>query len=361
MANPKPITLEQLFRFNRGRPHQLAAISELEADIATNGYDSAMRRDRPWFSTWSQDGKQADPWPALALIKQFEGCSLQAYPDPGTGGEPWTIGWGSTRHFDGTPVKKGDQVTQTMADDMLAAEVEHKCLPALAKAIPGWAEMKPEQQAALISFAWNCGWGFYGTTGFETITKRLRERDWAQVPAALMLYVNPGSSVEAGLRRRRAAEGALWAKALPKPPEQTAKLHPTSPFSARLTPHVTLGELALGQEARRFRHQYQLDTAAELAAFLERVRIAFGSKPLIITSGYRPPEVNRAVGGASGSEHLYDAPSVGAVDFYVEDADINAVQAWCDKNWPFSLGYGAPKGFVHLGIRQGRPRVRWDY
>ena len=25
------------------------------------------------------------------------------------------------------------------------------------------------------------------------------------------------------------------------------------------------------------------------------------------------------------------------------------------------LGYGAPKGFVHLGIRQGSPRVRWDY
>jgi hypothetical protein len=37
------------------------------------------------------------------------------------------------------------------------------------------------------------------------------------------------------------------------------------------------------------------------------------------------------------------------------------VQDWCDLNWPFSLGYGAPKGFIHLGIRAGRPRVRWDY
>jgi hypothetical protein len=49
------------------------------------------------------------------------------------------------------------------------------------------------------------------------------------------------------------------------------------------------------------------------------------------------------------------------VDFYVDGADINAVQNWCDKNWPYSIGYGAPKGFVHLGIRQGRPKVRWDY
>ena len=41
--------------------------------------------------------------------------------------------------------------------------------------------------------------------------------------------------------------------------------------------------------------------------------------------------------------------------------NIDHVQDWCDQNWPYSLGYGAPKGFVHLGIRSGRPRVRWDY
>lgn len=28
----------------------------------------------------------------ITLIKEFEGCSLKAYPDPGTGGDPWTIG-----------------------------------------------------------------------------------------------------------------------------------------------------------------------------------------------------------------------------------------------------------------------------
>jgi uncharacterized protein YcbK (DUF882 family) len=122
-----------------------------------------------------------------------------------------------------------------------------------------------------------------------------------------------------------------------------------------------LGEFALDQEARRFEHQHQIDTAAELAAFLERVRVAFGGKPIVITSGYRPPAINRQVGGASGSEHLYNAPSVGAVDFFIHDADINKVQAWVDREWPYSVGYGAPKGFIHLGIRKGRPKVRWDY
>ena len=66
------------------------------------------------------------------------------------------------------------------------------------------------------------------------------------------------------------------------------------------------------------------------------------------------------MGGASNSEHIYKA-SCGAVDFYISGVHIYEVQAWCDTRWPYSLGYGAPKGFVHLGIRSGRPRVRWNY
>jgi hypothetical protein len=30
---------------------------------------------------------------ALPLVKEFKGCRLTAYPDPETGGAPWTIGW----------------------------------------------------------------------------------------------------------------------------------------------------------------------------------------------------------------------------------------------------------------------------
>jgi hypothetical protein len=58
MSNPAPITLAQLFRYYRGLQYQSAAISELEDDLKANGYDVALRRDRPWFKTWSQAGKQ---------------------------------------------------------------------------------------------------------------------------------------------------------------------------------------------------------------------------------------------------------------------------------------------------------------
>ena len=65
-------------------------------------------------------------------------------------------------------------------------------------------------KSALISFAYNLGAGFYGSSDFNTITKVLKNKEWSKVPEALKLYRNPGSNVEAGLLRRRTAEGKLW-------------------------------------------------------------------------------------------------------------------------------------------------------
>jgi hypothetical protein len=70
--------------------------------------------------------------------------------------------------------------------------------------------MAEDQRCCLISFAWNLGEDFYGGAGFDTISRRLREKDWAAVPEALLLYCDPGSSVQAGLLRRRQAEADLW-------------------------------------------------------------------------------------------------------------------------------------------------------
>jgi len=78
--------------------------------------------------------------------------------------------------------------------------------------------MHPDQRSALISFAWNLGVGFYGGEGFDTISRRLRDKDWPKVPDALCLYCNPGTAVTAGLLRRREAEGSIWSQGISQLP-----------------------------------------------------------------------------------------------------------------------------------------------
>jgi GH24 family phage-related lysozyme (muramidase) len=99
--------------------------------------------------------------------------------------------------------------TQAQADVLLIFQIKNEFLPKLSK-IPYWSEMSDGKRGALLSFAYNLGAAFYGSGDFNTITKRLKNKEWDLVPDALYLYRNPGSNVEAGLARRRKAEGKLW-------------------------------------------------------------------------------------------------------------------------------------------------------
>jgi lysozyme len=143
------------------------------------------------------------------LIKEFEGCHLNAYPDPLTGYLPITIGWGSTKDFDGKSFKLGRKITQDYADKLLIFDLENRFIPSLQK-IPYWNEMNDNQRGALLSFAYNLGAGLYNSNNFSTISRHLREKNWPAIPKTLELYRNPGSKVESGLLRRRKAEGKLW-------------------------------------------------------------------------------------------------------------------------------------------------------
>ncbi len=146
---------------------------------------------------------------ALPLVQQFEGCELSAYPDPETGAEPWTIGWGSTSYADGAPVQAGDTIGQEQADALLAGRLERDGAW-LAQRIPCWAALSSHQHAALLSFTYNCGPNCFGGNVFATLSRCLQQGELEQVPAALLLYVNPGGPSEAGLRRRRNAEAEFW-------------------------------------------------------------------------------------------------------------------------------------------------------
>jgi lysozyme len=105
----------------------------------------------------------------------------------------------------------GQTITQAEADSLLVDECLKHFLPALSK-IPHWGEMSDGKRGALLSFAYNLGAGFYGGDNFNTITRTLKNKEWDKVPDALYLYRNPGSNVEAGLARRRKAEGESWKK-----------------------------------------------------------------------------------------------------------------------------------------------------
>jgi lysozyme len=101
-------------------------------------------------------------------------------------------------------------VSPDAAELLLKECVEKDFVPKLEK-IPYWGEMSDGQRSALISFAYNLGANFYGDMdNFGSITRDLRDKNWANVPTTLLKYRNPGSSFEEGLRKRRTEEGEVW-------------------------------------------------------------------------------------------------------------------------------------------------------
>jgi GH24 family phage-related lysozyme (muramidase) len=144
--------------------------------------------------------------PAAKLIREFEGFREAAYTCPAG---VVTIGWGFTKWKD-RPVQLGETISREVADAMLSDLIETKVVPALAQTVPGWKTLPPNRQNALVSFAYNVGWHFCGSSNFVNISKVLRESNYDAVPSAMMLYINPGTPSEPGLRRRRETEGKLW-------------------------------------------------------------------------------------------------------------------------------------------------------
>jgi len=183
-------------------PHQMAAWSwawELMSPDEQSTFLDKFRADPP--------AKAALAWQQAAnLIREFEGFSEAAYVCPAG---VVTIGWGFTKWKD-RPVQLGEKISREVADGMLSDLIENKIVPALASTVPGWKTLPPNRQNALVSFAYNVGWHFCGSADFVTISKNLREGNYDAVPSAMMLYINPGTPSEPGLRRRRQAEGKLW-------------------------------------------------------------------------------------------------------------------------------------------------------
>jgi hypothetical protein len=123
----------------------------------------------------------------------------------------------------------------------------------------------------------------------------------------------------------------------------------------KLSPHFTLEEMTASQTAVRkgipnAPSAVVVDNLRRLAATLEQVRLLVG--PLTVSSGYRSPLLNKAVGGAPDSAHMIglaaDLTAKGwspqQLATVIRDSDIAFDQLIYEGTW------------VHLGLSTGAPR-----
>lgn len=198
--------LFDLIRRLKGKP-----LTQAEVDEINDALESAARPDAP-----SEPELPITPHrvsaEGVALIKRFEGCHrklpsgmIAAYPDPGTGGRPWTIGWGSTKGRDGRPIPRDARMTQAQVDDLFVRDLKSyadEVAKALGSALPRTSQA---QFDALCSWHYNTGAIFRAT-----LTAKHKAGDYAGAAREFGRWNRAGGQVLAGLTRRRAAEAAMY-------------------------------------------------------------------------------------------------------------------------------------------------------
>lgn len=147
----------------------------------------------------------------IAVIKHCETCALKAYPDPKTGGAPWTIGWGAT----GPGIERDTSWSQAQADARLTADVAEREDDAN-QAIK--MTMTQGQFDAFISILFNVGHGSPAKEGIirlknaypSTLLRKLNAGDYLGCRDEFARWVSPGTNVSHGLRKRRRMEQGLF-------------------------------------------------------------------------------------------------------------------------------------------------------
>lgn len=104
-------------------------------------------------------------------IKHDEGLRLEAYPDPVSHGEPWTIGYGSA----GPEVHQGLVWTQEQAESALASDIA-RAERALDSNMPWWRSMCDVRQDVMVNLCFNMGAG--RLSGFHQALAAMQAHDY---------------------------------------------------------------------------------------------------------------------------------------------------------------------------------------
>ena len=165
-----------------------------------------------------------------AAITRHESLRLTAYPDPATGGEPWTIGVGHTSRAGHPKVTKGMKITRAQADEILSRDLA-TFEAAVSKAVK--VPLNQNEFDALVSLAFNIGAGAFAKS---TLVKKLNAGDRAGAANAFLSWNKAAGKVMKGLTKRREDERRLFlsigdapkahAEPIPVPPEPTITTTP---------------------------------------------------------------------------------------------------------------------------------------
>jgi lysozyme len=138
----------------------------------------------------------------IDIIVQFEGFESSPYLCPA--GVP-TIGFGSTRYADGTPVQMTDK--QLSKDEAMTLLIN--TLGTYEQAIHKnvTVPINQNQFDALVSFVYNVGAGNFAKS---TLLKKLNKADYQGAADEFLRWNKAGGKVLNGLTRRRDAERALF-------------------------------------------------------------------------------------------------------------------------------------------------------
>ncbi len=137
----------------------------------------------------------------LNLIKEFEGCRLEAYKCPAG---VWTIGYGTTDSdysITKTKIKAGLKISKQKAETWLRQSVNKKYCPKVNKYNNKYHWTQNEFDA-MVSFAYNLG----SIDGLTANGKRTKK----EISQKMLLYNKAGGKVLQGLVRRRKAEQKLF-------------------------------------------------------------------------------------------------------------------------------------------------------